>query len=179
MRVKEAPASALRAMFGGIGSLLGVTDKVRAKPAAPEATVGTGTVPPETVATQTVEPEVEAPEAVVPEAVVPEVEVAEVTVVEIIGDDVVVTEVMVAEVVTPEAEASASAVAAPEDVAAEETGGLPLANYGDLSIASLRARLRNLSASQLATLIDYEKSHAARADVITMFERRIVKLNEA
>jgi hypothetical protein len=52
MRVKEAPASALRAMFGGIGSLLGVTDKVRAKPAAPEATVGTGTVPPETVATQ-------------------------------------------------------------------------------------------------------------------------------
>ena len=36
-RVKEAPASALRAMFAGIGSLLSVTDKIRAKPAAETA----------------------------------------------------------------------------------------------------------------------------------------------
>ena len=36
-RVKEAPASALRAMFAGIGSLLSVTDKIRAKPAAENA----------------------------------------------------------------------------------------------------------------------------------------------
>jgi hypothetical protein len=53
---------------------------------------------------------------------------------------------------------------------------LPLANYDELSIASLRARLRNLSADQLTVLISYEKSHADRADVITMFERRITKL---
>src|ERR1700677_3005597 len=36
-RVKEAPASALRAMFAGIGSLLSVTDKIRAKPAGEKA----------------------------------------------------------------------------------------------------------------------------------------------
>jgi hypothetical protein len=54
---------------------------------------------------------------------------------------------------------------------------LPLANYDSLTIASLRARLRNLSADQLAQLIDYEKAHANRAEVITMFERRITKLN--
>jgi hypothetical protein len=53
---------------------------------------------------------------------------------------------------------------------------LPLANYDSLTVASLRARLRNLSVAQLNQLIGYEKAHAARADVIAMFERRIAKL---
>ena len=44
------------------------------------------------------------------------------------------------------------------------------------SVASLRARLRNLSAGQLTQLIEYERGHADRADVITMFERRIAKI---
>ena len=43
-------------------------------------------------------------------------------------------------------------------------------------MASLRARLRNLSVDQLTQLIGYEKGHADRADVITMFERRIAKI---
>ena len=64
----------------------------------------------------------------------------------------------------------------PEETVPAATGALPLANYDESSVASLRARLRNLSSEQLAQLIDYEKSHAARADVITMFERRIAKL---
>jgi hypothetical protein len=54
--------------------------------------------------------------------------------------------------------------------------GLPLPNYGELSIASLRARLRNLDVAQLRQLTDYERAHEARADVIAMFERRIAKL---
>ena len=54
--------------------------------------------------------------------------------------------------------------------------GAPLPNYDELSIASLRARLRNLDVPQLRKLIEYESAHAARADVITMFERRIAKL---
>ena len=82
--------------------------------------------------------------------------------------------------------------AAPEDAAAPETlpcrrrprrrrrppsaAALPLANYDELTVASLRARLRNLSPEQLTVLIEYEKAHANRADVITMFERRITKL---
>jgi hypothetical protein len=147
MRVKEAPASALRAMFGGIGSLLGVTDKIRAKPAATEAAVGTETAAPETAAPETAAPEAAAPETAAPETAAPET--------------------------------AAPETAAPETAAAEATAGLPLANYDNASIASLRARLRNLSADQLATLIEYEKAHADRADVLSMFERRIGKLAEA
>jgi hypothetical protein len=54
--------------------------------------------------------------------------------------------------------------------------GAPLPNYDELSIASLRARLRNLDVAQLRQLVEYESAHAGRADVITMFERRIAKL---
>ena len=52
----------------------------------------------------------------------------------------------------------------------------PLPNYDELSIASLRARLRNLDVPRLRQLVEYESAHAGRADVITMFERRIAKL---
>ena len=69
--------------------------------------------------------------------------------------------------------------AAPAAAPAASTEALPLPNYDDLTIASLRARLRNLSADQLAQLVDYEKSHANRADVVQMFERRITKLARA
>ena len=132
-RVKEAPASALRAMFAGIGSLLSVTDKIRGK----RSTEETGA----------------APESAAPATAAPEVVVAETTA----APEVVV------------AETSAATVS-------DEAAALPLPNYDELSIASLRARLRNLSADQLTVLIAYEKSHADRAEVITMFERRITKL---
>jgi hypothetical protein len=52
----------------------------------------------------------------------------------------------------------------------------PLPNYDELSVASLRARLRNLDVSQVGQLAEYERAHAARAEVLTMFERRIAKL---
>jgi len=55
-------------------------------------------------------------------------------------------------------------------------GGLPLASYDELPIASLRARMRSLDAAQLRTLVDYERTHAGRAAVLSMFERRIAKL---
>ena len=64
----------------------------------------------------------------------------------------------------------------PETVTPETSAALPLANYDESTVASLRARLRNLSAEQLTQLIEYEKGHAARADVISMFERRIAKI---
>ena len=51
-----------------------------------------------------------------------------------------------------------------------------MSGYDGLSVASLRSRLRNLDAMQLATLLDYERSAANRADVVAMFERRIAKL---
>ena len=45
-------------------------------------------------------------------------------------------------------------------------------------MASLRARLRVLDAGQVQTLLDYEKVHEGRPDMITMFERRLTKLGE-
>jgi hypothetical protein len=72
--------------------------------------------------------------------------------------------------------AAAAAPAAPEAPAAAEPGGLPLSNYDALSIASLRARLRVLSAAQVTTLLEYETVTQGRPAVITMFERRLAKL---
>jgi hypothetical protein len=70
----------------------------------------------------------------------------------------------------PEAVSGAEPVSGPADSAP------PLPNYDDLSVASLRARLRNLDVAQVTRLADYERAHAARADVLAMFERRIAKL---
>jgi hypothetical protein len=57
-----------------------------------------------------------------------------------------------------------------------ESAGLPLASYDTLSLASIRARLRNLDAGQLRVLAGYERTHAERVDVLGMLERRIEKL---
>jgi hypothetical protein len=75
--------------------------------------------------------------------------------------------------VTPTAE---PAVAAEPAEAAEMA--LPVAGYDQLTVASLRARLRVLDVTQVRTLLDYEKAHQNRADVVTMFERRITKLEQ-
>lgn len=86
---------------------------------------------------------------------------------------------------TPEptaAEPTAAAESAPAAEAADPgEPALPVPNYDDLTVASLRARLRNLDQSQVRVLLEYEKAHAGRAAVLTMFERRIAKLesNEA
>jgi hypothetical protein len=53
---------------------------------------------------------------------------------------------------------------------------LPLANYDDLSLASIRARLRGLTISQLRTLAEHEARNAERPEVLGMFGRRIEKL---
>jgi hypothetical protein len=71
------------------------------------------------------------------------------------------------------AQASASA-GEPATVPAD--AGPPLPNYDQLSIASLRARLRNLDVAQVRGMVEYEKGHAGRADLLTMLERRIAKL---
>jgi hypothetical protein len=172
-RVKEAPASALRAMFAGIGSLLFVRDKIKSKP-APEATS------PEATASEAAAPEATSPEATSPEATAdPETTAVVETPAE--PETSAAPETAAAPATTAVAETTAaSEVAAPVTAAAapasEAAAALPLPNYDELSVASLRARLRNLSADQLTVLISYEKSHADRAEVITMFERRITKL---
>ena len=71
------------------------------------------------------------------------------------------------------------AAATPEPVVAAEpveTSVAPLPNYDTLTVASIRARLRNLGIEQVRQLAEYERTHAAREDVLGMYQRRIAKL---
>jgi len=196
-RVKEAPAQALRAMFAGIGQLLAASDKLRGKSATDEAPAEAKAAAPETVTPETVTPETATPETATPETATPETVTPETVTPETVTPETVTPETATPETVTPETVTPETVT--PETVTPETTGGghvklvpgaaapaapaaptgeLPVPNYDGLTVASLRARLRNLSADQLAQLVDYEKSHANRADVVQMFERRIAKLAE-
>ena len=151
------------------------------EPVVPETAV------PETAVPETAVPETAVPETAVPETAVPETAVPETAVPETVAPAPVEPEAAAPEPVAPEVKPGAPVTSGghvrllpPDEVpaAAAPAGDLPVPNYDDLSVASLRARLRNLSADQISQLIDYEKAHAGRADVITMFERRIAKLAE-
>ena len=178
-RIKEAPAQALRGVFAGIGQLLLITDKLRNK--TPSYTPRPRTPQPsETVAeaSQTVadttpaEPTAEAPVSEAPAAPVTEAPVSEAPV-----SEAPVSEAPVSEVRDFDKTGNVRLVAEPGKPAGEPGGaGEPLPNYGELSLASLRARLRNLDVGQLRQVAEYERAHEARADVIAMFERRIAKL---
>jgi hypothetical protein len=53
----------------------------------------------------------------------------------------------------------------------------PLPGYDDLSIASLRGRLRVLDAPAIQAMLAYEKAHARREQVVAMLERRLAKIS--
>lgn len=55
---------------------------------------------------------------------------------------------------------------------------LPIPDYDEASVPSLRARLRTLTASEVETLLAYERNHQNRQTVVTMFENRIHKLRQ-
>ena len=75
--------------------------------------------------------------------------------------------------------APAVAQDAPAVLAESAAEAPPLPGYDDLSLPSLRARMRVLDAARLRALLAYEKAHAHRNDVITMFERRLAKITAA
>ncbi|WP_101788219.1 hypothetical protein [Nonomuraea indica] len=78
-----------------------------------------------------------------------------------------------AETETPEPKAeTAPAAAKPEVIGLVE----PLPGYGDLTVASLRARMRGKSAEQISDLLAYEQATAKRPEVVRMFENRLAKL---
>lgn len=180
-QTKDRPASALRAVFAGIGSLLSVKDKlsgkdkVRSKPAAeapadavapePQAAAPEQTAETETVAVETIaepEPEPAAATAAPEKTAEPEAVVAE------------TTAATKASAAAPAAKASAAPAAVPE-----AAGELPLANYDELTVASLRARLRNLSNDDLVQLKEYEAAHQNRPEVIKMFQNRLIKMTSS
>ena len=190
-QMKEGPASSmLRAMFAGFGSLMSVMDRVRNKPPAeapadaeapaaaatpaPEDTAAAeDTATPETVAPETVEPETVALQTVAPETVAAESPVASAA---SAGPETVAAPEATA-AAEPETSAAPEASAGPATSAATEpSGALPLANYDELSVASLRARLRNLTNDDLTQLMAYEKAHQDRPEVIKMFQNRLVKM---
>jgi hypothetical protein len=172
-QMKEGPASMLRAMFAGFGSLLSVMDKVRAKPAAEapaDAEAPAAATAPAPEDTAAPEPEATADPATVTAQAAAEPETA------------VAPEP--AAPAGPEASAGPETSAVAEPAAAEpeasagpETSGeLPLANYDELSVASLRARLRNLSNDDLTQLMAYERAHQDRPEVIKMLQNRLIKM---
>jgi hypothetical protein len=174
-RVKEAPAQALRAVFSGIGQVLLVADRVksrvaepeRAQPAAaaaPRAQSSSGAAAPGSE-TRWRSLDQTGNVRVLSEEDTAEAEPAQAKPAQAKPAQAKPAEAKPAEAEPAEAEPAATGQAA-----------LPVPNYDDLSVASLRARLRNLDQSQVRMLLDYEKAHAGRADVLTMFERRITKL---
>jgi hypothetical protein len=165
-QTKERPASMLRAMFAGFGSLMSVMDKVRSKPAA-EAPAATTTPAPE----ETAAPEDTATSADTAVEAVPAETVAE-------PETPAVPEA-VTETETSAAPETAAAETTPEpetSAVSEASSALPLANYDELSVASLRARLRNLTNDDLTQLMTYEMAHQNRPEVVKMFQNRLIKM---
>jgi hypothetical protein len=162
-RIKEAPAQALRGVFAGIGQLLLITDKLRNKPPAAQQVPQARRPAPSETPAEPAPPAARDSAAPVPAAPVPAAPPAE----------------KVPEARDPDKTGNVRLITSAETgaaPAADTEPGAPLPNYAELSIASLRARLRNLDVGQLRQLAGYERAHAGRADVITMFERRIAKL---
>ena len=55
---------------------------------------------------------------------------------------------------------------------------LPLPDYDHLQGGALASRIRTLDAAGLQTLLDYERSHANRVQVVSLMERRLGALRE-
>jgi hypothetical protein len=51
--------------------------------------------------------------------------------------------------------------------------------YDSLSMPAIRARLRGLDETRLRILLNCERSSANRADIVTLLERRIARLEAA
>jgi hypothetical protein len=159
--VRRAPILALRAVFAGIGRILLSADRAGTG-SAEAASARPGGAGPEPAATAALDQARQAAERR-----------------RSLDHTGNVRLLPAAEKVRP---ADAPHAAAPAAVApdmgdhAGSTPALPLANYDALSLASIRARLRGLDASQLKVLLDYEAANAERPEVLGMFERRIEKL---
>lgn len=58
----------------------------------------------------------------------------------------------------------------------ERENDLPIPDFDNISLGSLRARLRSLSVEQLVVLREWEQAHANRLQVVTTLDNRIAKL---
>ncbi len=81
-----------------------------------------------------------------------------------------------AEVASATGSRPAGAEKAAEPAAAGDVPAEPLPGYAELSVASLRARMRGRSAEQIKELLAYEQATSARENVMKMYENRLAKL---
>ena len=168
-RMKEAPAQALRAVFAGIGQVLLVADRIKNRPAdgdnAPPAAAPQPAASPaanaEVAGSSPAAPAAAAPAAAAPAAAAPAADLPAA------AAPAAGAEVAVGSPAAPAADLPAADLPAAD---------LPVTGYDELSIASLRARMRSLDPGQLRALVDYERAHAGRDAVLAMFERRIAKV---
>jgi hypothetical protein len=185
-RVKEAPAQALRTVFSGIGQVLLVADRIKNRGTEPEraqaaaAAPRAGSSPGQAAAkdeTRWRSLDETGNVRLLSEEDRPDVKLATEAVTEPAVERPAAAEPPAAEPPTVETVMESPAAEAVAESPAMEQAALPVPSYDDLTVASLRARLRNLDQSQVRALLDYEKAHAGRTDVLTMFERRIAKLD--
>jgi hypothetical protein len=187
-RIKEAPVVVLRAVFAGIGQILLTADKVRARAAEQVWTADRPTVPglrptapglrssapgPRNGTTDA-EPAVAEHSAIreapVSPAAAPAAKAAPAT------KSVRATKPAATTKPAPAAKAT-KAVPAPRPPKADPVAvEPPLPGWDDLSLASLRARLRGFDAATIRAMLAYEQAHARREPVITMLERRLAKI---
>ncbi len=163
-RMKEAPAHALRAVFAGIGQVLLVADRIRNRP--PDGADATSATAPAPATT--------APPASPPSAASP----AQATAAPPTAAAPAPAASPAQAAAAPPTAAAPAPAASPAQAApaAPTASDLPVPGYDELSVASLRARMRSLDVAQLRALVDYESAHAARPAVLAMFERRIAKV---
>jgi hypothetical protein len=179
-RIKEAPAQALRGVFAGIGQVLLIADRLRNKTPPGQQVPQTRAPEPSQTRADPATSAAPAPQAP-PTLTAPAAPAAPAAPVAPSAERVTKTRDLdktgnVRLLPSEPAGAGEAASAADATVTVGEEEGAPLPNYDELSIASLRARLRNLDVAQVRQLAEYEKAHAARPDVVTMFERRVAKL---
>ena len=205
-RIKEAPVVVLRAVFAGIGQLLLTADKVRTKAAeqvwTPEQPAGPGRAGPSaswSAATTMTAPATKTSPAGKATAPTTPARAAKATATMKTAPPAKATAttkpapaarpVSPAKPVAPAKPAAKAAPAAKPDTATTATRGdkatraaevpaaePPLPGYDDLSLPSLRARLRTLDAPAIEAMLAYEKAHARRNDVTAMLERRLAKI---
>ena len=77
-------------------------------------------------------------------------------------------------VVTDEVEAVTAKLDLDEPESRED---LPIPDFDNVSLGSLRGRLRSLSLEQLVVLREWEQAHAHRLPVITLLDNRIAKVS--
>jgi hypothetical protein len=189
-RIKEAPVVVLRAVFAGIGQLLLTADKVRTKAAeqvwTPEQPASPGPAGPSaswSAATTMAAPATKtapAGKATATTKPAPAAKATATTKTAPVGKPASIRKPASPAKAAPAAKPDAATTAARGDKAtrAAEVPAAepPLPGYDDLSLPSLRARLRTLDAPAIEAMLAYEKAHARRDDVTAMLERRLAKI---